>query len=181
MIFLYALTFLFQSGSSLPSHVTKKDSHETLPDESLSASVYALGEQSPLDLSDAQISEFLRQAHPEPGELFRVLQEVRERGPALFVQEVEPYLSDESYQIRLQALSVFEASEKKSLGPMVLERLDDRDPLVRKRSAEVLRKLGSKKMVPYLKSRYFKEENRDVKFALKTTIETLSGLPFQDG
>lgn len=99
--------------------------------------------------------------------------------PGLVEATVFP-LSSDSYLVRIASIQLLGRLGDKRVVPYILETLDDHDPIVRGNAAKALSALADRRAVSYLSSRYTKEDEPNVKLAIRRAIERINGFPMKE-
>lgn len=98
----------------------------------------------------------------------------------LIEASVVPLRSD-SYRVRIEAIKTLKRLKDKRSVPLLVQALDDHDPLVHGSAANALAAIGSRKALAYLSARYEKEDVEQVLELIERAIERIRGYPLQKG
>ncbi len=132
------------------------------------------------EMNDEQVLAVLLRSDLTEAVMLDALRESKARGlPDLVDACINP-LKHDSYLVRLETLKLLGELRDRRIIPIMLESLDDHDPLVRTQASKSLALLGSRSAISYLRTRYLKEEVPQVKQAIKQAIEQINGFPMPE-
>ncbi len=132
------------------------------------------------EMSNRELLGLLLSSESEEDQVLNGLREAQHRKIPELVEAARTLLFHDSYMVRTEMIKVLRDLGDKRSVPLLVEALNDHDPLVRGTAANALGALGSRKALGYLSASYQTEDVPEVKIALKRAIEKINGYPVEE-
>jgi len=129
------------------------------------------------EMRDREILGLLVNTDSQEDEILGALGEAKRRNIPELIEAARALLNHDSHIVRTETIKILRDLDDKRAVPLLVEALNDHDPLVRGFAANALGTLGSRKALGYLSATYQREDVPEVKIALRRAIEKINGYP----